>query len=144
MAGRGPREACLKSLVPLELTRKIIFLGELSENEKWEWLNLADIFIMPARDIIGDFEGFGIVYLEAALCKKPVIAGNSGGVNDAVVSGKTGLIVDPENIKDISLAIEKLVTNSDLRIELGKNGQERAWRDFNWEKRITEIAKFIK
>jgi len=45
----------------------------------------------------GDFEGFGIVYLEANLAKKPVIAGDSGGVRDAVVHNLNGLVVDPEN-----------------------------------------------
>ena len=56
------------------------------------------IFIMPARNIAGDFEGFGIVYLEANLAKKPVIAGDSGGVRDAVVHNLNGLVVDLKTV----------------------------------------------
>ncbi len=144
IAGTGPEENNLLKMVPLELARKINFLGAISETEKWKWLNLADIFIMPSRDIAGDFEGFGIVYLEAALCGKPVIAGNSGGIKDAVLSEKTGLLVDPENIEEIKNAIKKLVSDDKLRHDLGENGRLRAKNDFNWEKRAKEILDFIK
>lgn len=144
IAGRGPREEYLKSLVPLEEAKKIIFLGDLTDTEKWTWLNLTQIFIMPARDIAGDFEGFGIVYLEANLCGKPVIAGNSGGIKDAVIHEETGLIVEPEDTASISAAITKLALNPELRDQLGENGRRRAQRDFNWEKRVASIVEFIK
>lgn len=144
IAGKGPEENNLLKMIPLELARKINFLGAISETEKWKWLNLADIFIMPSRNIAGDFEGFGIVYLEAALCGKPVIAGDSGGIKDAVLSEKTGLLVDPENIEEIKNAIKKLVSDDKLRHDLGENGRLRAKNDFNWEKRAKEILDFIK
>ena len=144
IAGKGKREEYLQSLVPLRFAKKIIFLGALSDREKWAWFHLCDIFLMPARDIAGDFEGFGIVYLEANLCNKPVIAGNSGGIKDAVINGETGLVVDSNNIKEIADAIIVLADNEVLRHQLGKNGHDRALQYFNWEKRAEEISKFIK
>lgn len=144
IAGAGPREAYLKKLVPLRYAKKIIFLGELSDSEKWAWLKLCDIFIMPSRDISGDFEGFGIVYLEANLCGKAVIAGNSGGVRDAVIDGVTGLLVDSEKVDVIGESIIRLSQDKELRDKLGKQGRERALKEFNWEKQALRICQFIK
>ncbi|MFZ4632352.1 MAG: glycosyltransferase family 4 protein [Patescibacteria group bacterium] len=144
IAGEGAREQYLKDLIPLKYLKKIIFLGSLTESEKWAWLKLSDIFLMPSRDIAGDFEGFGIVYLEANLCGKPVIAGNSGGVKDAVVNEVTGLLVDPENIGDIGAAIIRLVNDKNICEKLGEQGRERAIKDFNWEKQALSISEFIK
>ncbi len=144
IAGVGPREEYLKSLVPLRFAKKIIFLGSLSDYDKWAWLKTCNIFIMPSRDIEGDFEGFGIVYLEANLCAKPVIAGNSGGVKDAVVDGVSGLLVDPENTEEIAKAINKLKNDQALCDKLGEQGRDRAIRDFSWEKQIASLCNFIK
>jgi phosphatidylinositol alpha-1,6-mannosyltransferase len=144
IGGTGQEEEYLHKLVPARLAQQIIFLGELTEKEKWLWLKRADIFIMPARNISGDFEGFGIVYLEANLCQKPVIAGNFGGVRDAVVDNYNGLLVDPEKVDSIAHAIIKLAENPELRQQLGQQGQARAIAEFNWEKQIAKILEIIK
>lgn len=144
IAGGGPREQYLKSLVPEKFAKQIIFLGEVGEAEKWAWLRLCDIFVMPSRDISGDFEGFGIVYLEANLCAKPVIAGNSGGVRDSVIDGETGIMVDPENVEEIGQTILRLAGDPELRVKLGQQGHDRALRDFQWEKQADKIFQFIK
>lgn len=94
---------------------------------------------MPARAINGDFEGFGIVYLEANLYGKPVIAGNSGGVSDAVVNNETGLLIDPENISEIADAIKLLVNSPEKRLSLGTTGRERVLRDFLWSSQIKKL-----
>ena len=144
IAGAGPREEYLKQLVTPILKDKVIFLGSLSEDEKWAWLKLCNIFIMPSRDIEGDFEGFGIVYLEANLCGKAVIAGNSGGVRDAVVNEVSGLMVDPEKPDEIANTISRLINNPELRNKLGEQGKKRALEEFNWEKQALKIYQFIK
>lgn len=162
----------------------IIFLGKITDEEKWAWLDLCDIFIMPARSIKAvdsgfkqmlaavslnlphsfrlklnqcrrsktsgqrlatgqDFEGFGIVYLEANLAGKPVIAGGSGGVSDAVENGVNGLLVDPNDINDIACAITKLAKDKKLRKKLGERGRERAVKEFNWERQVSKIYNII-
>ncbi len=132
VGGIGPDEEYLKTAVPSRLKDKIIFLGELREDEKWAWLCSCDIFIMPARDIQGDYEGFGIVYLEANLCGKPVIAGQAGGVSDAVIDNYNGLMTNPEDIDSVRAAIIKLSLDEELRHRLGQNGRDRAMSQFNW------------
>lgn len=147
IAGRGPEAEYLKNLafakIGQDFEKRIKFVGEISESEKWSLLSLCDIFIMPSRDIAGDFEGFGIVYLEANLVEKPVIAGLSGGVSDAVENGVSGLLVNPENISEISEAIAKLLNNNELRIKLGEQGRRRALNHFNWKNQIENIYNFL-
>jgi len=127
----------------LKLEKNIIIITDAPDDEKNIWYNLSDIFIMPARNIGGDFEGFGIVYLEANLAGKPVIAGRSGGVPDAVIDGLNGLLVNPESVADITQAIIKLALDPDLRRKLGEQGRIRAINDFNWEKQVNKIYKAI-
>jgi phosphatidylinositol alpha-1,6-mannosyltransferase len=138
IAGTGESEIYLKELAA-KLKTEVIFTGEVSEPEKWALLDLCDIFIMPAREINGDFEGFGIVYLEANLCGKPVIAGRSGGVSDAVSHEESGLLINPDNIQEISVAIKNLVDNKTEREKLGRAGRERALDKFKWQTQITKL-----
>lgn len=123
--------------------KNIVFLKKPTDEEKWAWLLACDIFATISRNIDGDFEGFGIVYLEAALAGKPVIAGDSGGVRDAVKNSYSGILVNPENTERIAGAIIRLAQDENLRIELGEQGRERALKEFNWEKQTGEIYKII-
>ncbi len=143
--GMGPDEERLKKIVAEteEIKNNVIFLNSASDEEKWAWMCACDIFIMPSRDIDGDFEGFGIVYLEANLAGKPVIAGDSGGVRDAVVHGETGLLVNPEEVQDIAGAILKLSKDKELRERYGEVGRVRATKEFNWEYLAEKIFKTI-
>lgn len=127
----------------LKLLDKVAIITDVNNQEKNAWLNLCDIFIMPARNIDGDFEGFGIVYLEANMAGTPVIASLSGGVGDAVIDNFNGLLVDPENLDQITNAIIKLAKDQFLRQKLGEQGRQRAIKEFNWQKQTNKIYKFI-
>jgi phosphatidylinositol alpha-1,6-mannosyltransferase len=70
------------------------FLGELPDERLIECYQQCDLFVLPNREVDGDFEGFGMVLLEAQACGKPVIAGDSGGTAETMVPGVTGLIAD--------------------------------------------------
>jgi phosphatidylinositol alpha-1,6-mannosyltransferase len=126
-----------------ELQSDVIVINNATDDERDSWYDICDIFIMPARNINGDLEGFGLVYLEANLAGKPVIAGRSGGVADAVADGLNGLLVDGEKVEEISQAIINLAQDADLRRKLGQQGQERAVRDFNWPKQVKKIYENI-
>ncbi|MFH1233194.1 MAG: glycosyltransferase family 4 protein [Patescibacteria group bacterium] len=142
--GSGPEINNLQAkILELKLDDKIIIITNADNQERNTWLNLCNVFIMPTKNINNDFEGFGIVYLEANLAGKPVIAGKSGGVGDAVVDGLNGLLVDPENLDQITNAIIKLAKNPSLRQKLGEQGRQRALKDFNWQKQILLINNQI-
>ncbi|MCF7795009.1 glycosyltransferase family 4 protein [Patescibacteria group bacterium] len=112
----------------------IIFTDSISNTEKWSWLNLCDIFVMPSRNINGDFEGFGIVFLEAALNSSPAISSLSGGIKDAIEDGSSGYLVKENNINALAKKIEVLVNNEKLRDEMGNYAYTRAKEKFNWSK----------
>jgi len=144
IAGDGPEIFNIKySILNIKDKNKIILINKASDQELTALYELCDIFIMPSRDMDGDFEGFGIVYLEANLRDKPVIAGDSGGVRDAVEDGVNGLLVDPNSADEISKAIVRLCKDNELRLELGRQGKERAMRDFSWEKQTEKLKQIL-
>ena len=78
-------------------------------------------------------EGFGFVYLEASSHGIPVIAHQTGGVQDAVIHKKTGLLIEPKNQDGLKDALISLLSDKKLREELGKQGREWA-ESHSWEK----------
>ncbi len=141
IAGDGPEKMAL--LDYSMQNKNITFLGRINDEEKNAWLAACDIFIMPAYAKEADFEGFGIVYLEANIAGKPVIAGNSGGVSEAVEDGVSGILIEPHNINSIAQAIVRLVSQPALRQQLGRQGHDRAVEWFNWERQIARFYKII-
>ena len=88
---------------------------------------------MPSRTVEDDLEGFGISFLEANACGKPVVAGRSAGVEDAVVHGETGLLVNPESEIEVAEAILTLLGDRDQAESLGRQGKDRVLRQFTWD-----------
>ncbi len=145
IVGEGKYRNRLKELAQeLKLRERIIFTGAVPEQDLPVYYQLADIFIMPSRELSNrDVEGFGIVYLEANAMAKPVIGGRSGGVTEAIIDGQTGLIINPESIIEISAAIERLITNKSYAESLGLAGQQRVLKDFRWSNRAKKIEELI-
>lgn len=141
--GQGPEESKLKELIKtLKLDQQVHLLIDIDDRLKAHFFHLADIFIMTSREGAGDYEGFGIVYLEAALAGKPVIASRGGGVADAVLDNETGLLVDPE-AQSIRSAINKLLNYPSLAQRLGDRGRQRAQTDFNWASQAQKIINLL-
>jgi phosphatidyl-myo-inositol dimannoside synthase len=142
--GHGQELNHIQSLIEkYHLTDQVIIIEKNSDQERDSWYQLCDIFIMPSRNLKGDYEGFGIVYLEANLAGKPVIAGRSGGVGEAIIDGFNGLMVDSENKNEILEAILKLAHDRNLREKLGRQGRERTIKEFNWLDQVNKIFKII-
>jgi len=98
LVGKGSDRPRIEKLIAeLGLSEAVILAGFVPDDELAEHYNLCDIFAMPSLG-----EGFGIVYLEALACGKPVLAGNKDGSRDAVADGELGLLVDPENTAEIA------------------------------------------
>lgn len=135
IAGKGPQKAELETLITrLGLRDYVRLVGPISDEVVIDYMAACDIFAMPnKRTTDRSVEGFGIVLLEANCCGKPVVAGRSGGVVDAVEHNKTGLIVDPYSQQDIENAIEMLLGNPQLAAKLGQQGKERVEKYFKWE-----------
>jgi len=144
IVGGGEELSRLKELVSnLRIQQHVIFTGFVSEEELPKYYNACDVFIMPSREITskGDAEGFGIVYLEANACGKPVIGGRSGGISSAIVEGVTGLLVNPLNVEEISNSLVQLLHDKDLALKLGNNGRCRVEEELNWDSIASKINK---
>ena len=109
---------------------RVHFLGHVPMEELPRWYNACRVFAMPNREINGDNEGFGMVYLEAGACGKPAIAGLAGGTGDAVHEGVTGLRVDGRDVGQISAALLKLLDQGEM---MGKKALEVVRSGYSWE-----------
>lgn len=105
LVGSGDDEERIKTLIrDNNLQGKVILTGFIPHEEIVDYYNLCDVFVMPSQG-----EGFGIVFLEALACGKPVIAGNIDGSPEAVLNGELGFLVDPHNTSEIKAAIIKIL-----------------------------------
>lgn len=145
IVGHGAHQKELAALVEkYSLQERVFFFTDVSDKELLLFYDLADIFIMPARQLPdGDVEGFGIVYLEANFFYKPVIGGRSGGIKDAVLDGQTGLLVDPESIEEISKKISQLLDDRQMADLLGHQGARRARTEFNWAVQAKKLESIL-
>ena len=135
IAGTGRDLRRLKALAQ-STNAPVTFLGFVSDDEVAELYGMADVFGMICRVRWGGLEqeGFGIVFLEAAACGVPQIAGRSGGADEAVLEGETGFVVDnPTDSNAVKQALEKLFTDSETRQEMGRNSRARAEKEFSYD-----------
>ncbi|MBL7058755.1 glycosyltransferase family 4 protein [Patescibacteria group bacterium] len=142
--GDGPDRDYLLNIIKINsLEEKVLLLDNVDDERKQLWYNMCNCFILVSHEIGGDYEGFGIVYLEANLAEKPVIAGDSGGVKDVVREGVNGILVDPYNVDMISDAIIDLYRNKNLRDRLGGAGKKMVLRYFDWKDQVEKFYSIV-
>lgn len=139
-------ERIQRQVTELGLENHVTFTGYVAPEEINQFYNLCDVYIMPSREVegVGDTEGFGITFLEANACGKPVIGGRSGGVVDAIEDGKTGYLVDPLSVEEIADKLICILSDSRLAETLGKNGLARVNDRYTWmeiTKRLLSLSK---
>ena len=143
VVGDGPYRERLTQLAQEKgVADKVLFTGRVPDIRPF--YHTCDVFVLPTREgRKGDIEGFGLVYLEAAACGKPVVASLVGGVADAVVPNETALIVDPLDPQDIANAIVKVLTDKELARKLGAAGRERVLREFTYDKVARKVLQIV-
>lgn len=141
IVGEGP---ILASLTRASKGKRVRFLGQVSDKELQKLYAGAEIFALTPRKIEGDYEGFGIVYLEAARYGVPAVGTRTGGVPEAVVHDKTGLLAEPNNPEAAAIAFMQLLANPELRGRLGRQARLRVQEEFTWPKRIRPLTQALK
>lgn len=116
----------------------IILTGFVGEQEKWDLLESAQVFLFPTF-----YEGFGIPVLEAQSVGTPVIASDNSSIPEVIGDDLKEFLVDPNDSKDISEKIFKLIDDESLRKNVSEKGLENV-KGFSWEKCSAEIAAVIK
>lgn len=105
IVGKGSdRDRIEKLITLLDLQDNVTLAGFVTDEELNDHYNLGDVFAMPSKG-----EGFGIVYLEALACGKPVLAGNCDGAIDALCDGELGILVDPDDVSAIASNLTEII-----------------------------------
>ncbi|MGV8162446.1 MAG: glycosyltransferase family 4 protein [Candidatus Nanoarchaeia archaeon] len=133
IVGEGPNKDKIEDKVKsLKLCDKISLVHDVKREELNKLYRLADIFVLPTRFIPpNDIEGFGIVFIEAGAYSLPVIGGMGGGVDEAIVNGETGFLINSNSFGDLDSKLALLCENASLRRKLGETGRLRAVNEFN-------------
>jgi phosphatidylinositol alpha-1,6-mannosyltransferase len=144
--GNGPkRDSIYEDIRKNNLQNVVRYMGDVPHKDIKKYYYLADVFALfthPESD--GREEGLGLVYLEAAACGTAVIAGKSGGVEEAVTHGVTGLVVDVYgDLAGAGQAIVDLIKQKDYREQLGKAAQDRIKAQFIWDEQLKALEKFL-
>lgn len=129
IVGDGRYETRLRNLAAdLGVDDNVIFAGRKDQKDLCRYYQAADVYVQVSR------ESMGRTYIEAGACGTPVVAARVGGVPSVVRDNVNGLLVeDPLNREDIAEAVDRLLTDVDLRQRLGGAGLEMARESFSWE-----------
>jgi len=124
----------------------VVMLGAVADADLAALYGCADVFAMLCRNRwLGlEQEGFGIVFLEAAACGVPQVAGASGGAAEAVVDGETGLVVHrPDDDAAVAAAIERILTDGPLRARMSVASRRRAEADFSYDRLAERLGQAL-
>ncbi len=135
ISGGGRDETRLRMLAA-ELRAPVRFLGRVSNADLPRLYGCADVYTMLCRNRWGGLEqeGFGIVFVEAAACGVPQVAGDSGGAAEAVADGQTGIVVRrPDDVTEVADAFVALLDDPARRAAMGAAARRRAVTEFSYD-----------
>jgi phosphatidylinositol alpha-1,6-mannosyltransferase len=141
VAGSGPVRERLEELArKAGVMERVAFLGAVDERDLPALYNLASVYVGASRraERIG-VEGFGISLIEASACGLPVVAGNSGGIPDAVRDGETGFLVPPEDAAALAEAVSRLLADAALAQRIGAAGRRAVETYYNWDRVVRDL-----
>ncbi len=134
IAGEGHETENLKKIAK-KLGGKVEFVGNVGRDELVELYQNCSFFISASK-----WEGFGLIFLEAAACGKPSIGYRACAIPEVVLNGETGLLA--KNYNDLVKNVKRLTEDKNLRKTLGKNALSFS-KNFGWEKVSEEYEKLF-
>lgn len=138
--GEGDDRAWLEDLAEeTGVERHVHFLSGLSYPELAACYGHCEVFALPSSG-----EGFGLVYLEAMACGKPVIGGAHGGAPEVIEDGKTGYLVPHGDAAQLATALETLLADAELREEMGRRGKQRVENEFRFSVFAKSFRKILR
>ena len=146
IVGGGEDAPRLQALAAeLGVADRVILAGTLSDDEIAEAYATATVYVGLSRVEKGiNAEGFGISFVEAGASSVPSVAGDSGGVRSAVRNGETGLVVPPEDVDRVTVALRKLLTDDDFRRGMGKAARQAVVTHYNWDRVARDTMAFAR
>lgn len=123
----------------LSISSNLHILTDVSEKELPGFYNVADLFVMPSKK-----EGFGIAYLESLACGTPVIAGNMDGSVEPLLNGKLGLLIDPDDIDELTKKIINVFNNKEIKnLTDPEYLSTRVYEEFGFDKFKSRLEKTL-
>jgi phosphatidylinositol alpha-1,6-mannosyltransferase len=146
LVGGGPMRSRLRQLArSTGVADAVAVHGSAPYDELPRYYAAGDVFAMPCRERLGglDVEGLGMVFLEAAACGLPVVAGRSGGSTDALIDGDTGVLVDGRSVEAVAAAVAGLLSDPARAAAMGERG--RAWVSdvWSWESTVADLERML-
>ena len=141
VVGAGKKKKTYQKLAEdLDIAAAVRFVGNVPEPDLPLLLNASAAYIGVSRRADGTrVEGFGVALAEASACGLPVIAGQSGGLAEAVRDGETGLVVDPDDPAAVAAALKRLLEDQLLARRLGQGGRKAIETFYNWDRVIRDL-----
>ncbi|MFW6041039.1 MAG: glycosyltransferase family 4 protein [Thermoplasmatota archaeon] len=133
----GMEEKIIKRANELGVEENLRVIGYIEDYNIFKSsYSAADVFVLPS-----EYEAFGIVLLEAMMCETPCIGTKVGGIPEVINNGKTGLLIQYDDIKALSDTINQLLDNAKLRRKMGKMGRKRVLQKFTWKKVAISVSE---
>ena len=143
LVGTGPLEDDLRAAAAALPDGAVTLTGRVPWEELPAHHAAADVFAHPNRDRwFGiETEGFGVIFLEAQACARPVVAGDAGGAPEALVPGETGLLCDGSDPDDVARAVTTLLTDPDRACRMGVAGRTFVEEHFDWARIVAQLER---
>jgi phosphatidylinositol alpha-1,6-mannosyltransferase len=146
LVGGGPYRSTLRRTVErLGLADDVVMTGSVPAADLADYFGCGDVFAMPCRTRNAglDVEGLGIVYLEASASGLPVVAGDSGGAPDAVLSDRTGYVVPGADVDVVAQRLILLLRDRELADRLGTAGRQWVLDEWQWDTQAARLADLL-
>ena len=145
LVGEGEDRTRIEALIrQLNICDAVILAGGVPQKELGDYYNLCDVFAMPSKG-----EGFGIVYLEALVCGKPVLAGDSDGSSEPLQNGELGTLVNADDVAQIATQIvailrEQGAGSAGQAVRTGESLREQTLEKFGFERFRERVAELLR
>lgn len=123
----GQMDRMIGAFAP-EQQARVTIVSDFSEEEKPDLLASCDVFVLPSG-----FESFGIAFLEAWACGKPVIGARVGAIPSVIDEGRDGLLAAYQDAGDLARAILELLADPERRAQMGRAGRKKVLENYTWE-----------
>jgi len=137
IVGSGPEQQNFINLAKeLGVNDQVSFLGTLSHEDVFKEMAKCQILSLPSWS-----EGFGVVYIEAMIQGKPVIACKGEGIEDVIQHGVNGMLVSPKDVDSLVEAIDYLISHPDETDQIGQRARETVMKNYTWGKIVNRLIK---
>jgi phosphatidylinositol alpha-1,6-mannosyltransferase len=147
----GEGELCLeleKLAAETGVAGHVTFVGGVTDAQLAALYRACDVFVLPSRPqhpgANGGGEGFGRVYIEAALARKPVVGSRAGGAAEAVLDSRTGVLVNPLSVDEIAEAVLTLLQRPGVAACMGAEGRKWALEKFSLEAMRGQLVEMLR